>query len=128
MSGATNEGWMGVDLDGTLATYNPGQGIGNIGLPIEPMVKRVTEWLSKGYEVRIVTARVAAQGKTNGDGVLDSQEFADAQQEMIGDWTEKVFGVRLKATASKDFNMLQLWDDRCVQVLTNTGLAIEVTK
>src|SRR4051812_46364736 len=124
---STNRGWIGVDLDGTLALYDSKDGIGTIGQPIEPMVKRVTEWLSKGIEVRIFTARVAAQGETNGDEVLDSAAFADTQREMIRDWTLRHVGMALEATATKDFRMMQLWDDRAVQVLSNLGIAVELT-
>lgn len=40
-----SEGWIGVDLDGTLAEYLGWQGMGHIGEPIAPMVERVKAWL-----------------------------------------------------------------------------------
>ena len=123
---ASNLGWIGVDLDGTLAHFEPGDEISTIGAPIPTMVRRVIEWLAMGFTVKIVTARVAGSGKHNGDGILDSNEFADLQQELIGNWTERHVGKRLEATATKDFQMIRLYDDRAVQVITNQGLLVEV--
>ena len=53
-----SRGWIGVDLDGTLAEYNGWQGPANIGAPIPAMVERVKAWLEEGRDVRIFTARV----------------------------------------------------------------------
>lgn len=53
-----NEGWIGIDLDGTLAEYDGWKGVEHIGKPIPSMVKRVKEWISEGKDVRIFTARV----------------------------------------------------------------------
>ena len=53
-------GWIGVDLDGTLAEYHGWNG--SIGKPIAPMVDRVKRWLAEGVEVRIMTARVSNRG------------------------------------------------------------------
>ena len=44
----SNNGWIGVDLDGTLAYYDGWQGIDHIGEPILPMLNRVTKWLEQG--------------------------------------------------------------------------------
>jgi hypothetical protein len=52
-----SEGWIGVDLDGTLAHYSEWKGPDSIGEPVPLMLARVKEWLAKGLEVRIVTAR-----------------------------------------------------------------------
>jgi hypothetical protein len=114
-------GWIGVDLDGTLARYEHGQGIDTIGEPIAPMVKRVQEWIDKGIDVKVVTARVAAQGGSNSDGIVDDLEFATAQRTMIQDWCLEHIGTMLYVTATKDFMMIELWDDRAVRVVTNTG-------
>ena len=38
-------GWIGVDLDGTLAHYEGWQGETHIGAPISAMVERVKRWL-----------------------------------------------------------------------------------
>jgi hypothetical protein len=101
-------GWIGVDLDATLARYDGWHGPYHIGELIEPMAARVRGWLAAGIEVRIFTARAS-------DG---NQAVVVA----IQDWTEKHFGQRLTVTCMKDFNMIQLWDDRAVQVVPNTGM------
>jgi hypothetical protein len=54
------DGWVGVDLDGTLATYNTWEGPEHIGEPIPEMVERVKAWRRDGRAVRIFTARVFA--------------------------------------------------------------------
>ena len=51
-------GWIGVDLDGTLAHYESGQGVGYVGDPIPIMIDRVKRWLAAGKHVKILTARV----------------------------------------------------------------------
>ena len=56
---STPQGWIGVDLDGTLAHYDEWRGVEHIGAPIPRMVERVKDWLQLGIEVRIVTARVS---------------------------------------------------------------------
>ena len=53
-------GWIGVDLDGTLATFDASDP-DVVGPPIPAMVQRVKRWLQEGREVRIVTARAARQ-------------------------------------------------------------------
>lgn len=113
-------GWIGVDLDGTLAHYDGWNG-GAIGEPVPAMLRRVEDWLAMGREVRVFTARVAATGKRKASGEVDSQEFADAQRRLIQDWTEKHLGVRLQVTAVKDFACVELWDDRAVGVKLNEG-------
>ena len=113
-------GWVGVDLDGTLAHYDGWNG-GTIGEPVATMLERVAGWIAQGLEVRIFTARVAASGMTKWNGEVDSDEFADQQRKMIQDWTERHLGARLPVTATKDFRMLELWDDRAVSVQINTG-------
>jgi hypothetical protein len=108
---AKARGWIGVDLDGTLAHYGAWVGPAHIGEPIAPMVERVKVWLSQGYEVRVFTARVANEA----DGVIAG---------VIQDWCEKHIGRRLEVTCQKDYGMIELWDDRCVQVIPNTGIPV----
>jgi hypothetical protein len=103
-----------VDLDGTLA-HDPGvwQGRRMIGHPIPRMVERVRAWLKAGYEVRIMTARLT------GDVAHDSDvEF------YVGEWCEQHIGQKLPVTNKKDHNMIELWDDRAIQVEHNTGRRI----
>ena len=106
-----NRGWIGVDLDGTLAHYDNWIGPEHIGEPIAPMVDRVRAWLGQGIEVRIFTARAW---------------HADAETvEAIEAWCVKHIGLKLPVTCVKDYGMVQLWDDRAVQVIPNTGIAVE---
>lgn len=115
-------GWIGVDLDGTVAHYAGWKGPDHIGEPIAAMVARIQSWLYDGIEVRIVTARVAATEKFVGESQMsDNGAFAEQQRKLIGDWCEKHIGTRLAVTAQKDFAMIELWDDRAIQVKMNTG-------
>ena len=117
-------GWHGVDLDGTLAHYPPPPGK-EIGDPIPRMLARVKRWLANGEEVRIVTARVAySGGEPLGDAVR-TLEFCLRQRELIEAWCLKHVGVVLPVGANKDYSMIDLWDDRAVQVIVNTGERVD---
>ena len=109
-------GWIAVDLDGTLAEYNGWVNETHIGEPIELMVRRVIEWMEDGREVRIFTARVGTQGRATED--------IDTIRSAIQDWTEQHLGCRLLVTNEKDYGMVELWDDRCIQVISNTGIPV----
>jgi hypothetical protein len=124
LHGSSGYGWIGVDLDGTLAHYEGWKGAEHIGKPIPKMVDRVINWMLHGPEVRIMTARVSP-GK--GD--------EDVCRTVIEQWLKKHIYSRLpasfvdapvpfpylKITNEKDHKMIELWDDRCVQVIPNTG-------
>ena len=105
----SHKGWIGVDLDGTLAEYH-GWDNGKIGAPIPKMADRVKRWIAAEVEVRILTARVSGP-------LLDAQpmEFA------IKDWCAEHLGCWLPVTCRKDYAMIELWDDRAIQVVPNTG-------
>lgn len=109
---ATMSGWIGVDLDGSLAYYDGWKGPDHIGDPIPLMADRVKEWLAEGQEVRVVTARMA-DPKT---AVIFCEAFAK--------WSREHFGVVLPATASKDFAMVALYDDRAYRLQENTGVIL----
>lgn len=111
-----HRGWIGVDLDGTLAVYDKFLGLHVIGHPIPLMVDRVKAWLKEGREVRIMTARVSQSI------YRPRTEDVFRTQIAIEDWCELHIGQRLKVTCIKDFEMTELWDDRAVQVIPNTGL------
>lgn len=101
-------GWIGVDLDGTLAHFDRWRGPRHIGLPIPAMAKRVHDWHARGVEVRIFTARAS-------------------RPELIPDvqvWLQRHGFPPLAVTNQKDFGMVELWDDRAIQVLYNTGKAV----
>ena len=106
-----SNGWIGVDLDGTLAHYDGWNADDHsIGKPIPAMLDRVKKWLASGMEVRIFTARVGG-----------AHEDAEEARALVDDWCLKHLGVILTVTCKKDYSMIQLWDDRCVQVEPNTG-------
>ena len=106
-----SRGWIGVDLDGTLAHYDKWRGDNHIGDPIPEMVARIKAWTQAGQEVRIFTARVSGIG---GDRAMKYRE-------LIQDWLEAAGLPRLEVTCTKDYQMVELWDDRAVSVVPNTG-------
>ena len=95
------DGWLGVDFDGTLAHYDHYRGESHVGEPIEPMVKKVRQWLRDGKEVRLFTAR-----KPN---------------PALRRWMKEHLGEVLQITNVKDQHMQALFDDRAVNVERNTG-------
>lgn len=111
-------GWIGVDLDATLARYDGWVHELHIGEPIAPMVERIKAWLAEGREVRIFTARVCEPGYMPEDR---SRSTVAEITEAIQNWTEQHIGVRLPVTNIKDFGMAELWDDRAVRVPANSG-------
>ena len=113
------DGWIGVDLDGTLAEYHGWQGVDHIGDPIPAMVSRVKEWIKEGKSVRIFTARAFAP-----EDDRDRQHEAHRAVKVIQDWCLKHIGTVLPVTCTKDYGMLCLWDDRAVQVIPNAGITI----
>jgi hypothetical protein len=112
--------WIGVDLDGTLAEFHGWQKDGSIGKPVPAMVARVKQWLAEGKEVRIFTARIWPWGTTE---TVGGQLVSNASQQIdqINQWCIAHIGVTLPVTCVKDFGMVELWDDRAVQVRINTG-------
>lgn len=101
--------WIGVDLDGTLAEYHGWSE--TIGKPVPAMMARVYAWLHKpGLTVKIFTAR------------------ADRPSEVvkIKAWMEANGLPDLEVTNVKDMFMIELWDDRAIQVIPNTGIAFRV--
>jgi len=121
-------GWIGVDLDGTLAHYDGPKGPDHIGAPIMAMVNRVKTWLAAGKAVKIFTARVGAQGGTSAEGNTDDEAFAAKQRILISQWCQTHIGQALEVTATKDFAMIELWDDRAVQVVPNTGIPFDLSR
>lgn len=118
----SDSGWIGVDLDATLAHYEGWQGTDHIGEPIMPMVDRVKAWLAAGKTVKIFTARMHGHGMALiGGGVADVKT-------PIEQWCLKHLGQVLEITNCKDFGMIELWDDRCVQVEANTGIPVASCK
>lgn len=104
------EPWVAVDLDGTLAYYDRWRGIEHVGEPIPAMLRRVKKWLDNGYTVKIFTARVCVGEPELGEVIAH-----------IHAWCRRHGLPELPVTNVKDFGMVEHWDDRCVQVIPNTG-------
>lgn len=101
-------GWIGVDLDGTLAKYDPTRSSSVIGPPVPLMIKRVLLWIKTGRTVKIFTARAS-----------------DARQKkIIHEWCLRHGLPELEITDRKDHRMLAMWDDRAVGVVLNTGVPV----
>lgn len=108
----TIEPWIGVDLDGTLAHYDGWAGPTHIGEPIWPMVERVKRWLAEGRKVKIFTARVS--------GYPTPEDLAPVVGAIVT-FLHRSGLPTLDITCVKDYGMVELWDDRAVQVAANTG-------
>ena len=103
---SNQQGWIGVDLDGTFAEATSWQGMSHIGPPVPLMMRRVQQWLSKGLRVKIMTARAG-----DPEGLVATQAWLKAN------------GLpELEVTDKKDFGMIELWDDRAIQVVQNQGI------
>ncbi len=99
--------WIAVDFDGTLSKH--AGSIDRCGDPIPEMVERVKRWLAEGRLVKILTARVSVP------------EEAVGQRLMVQGWCYQHIGTALEVTCSKDYSMIELWDDRAVSVERDTG-------
>lgn len=110
-----HNGWIGVDFDGTLAVYDGWKGPGELGEPVPEMVERVRRWLAEGRDVRVFTARVYT------DGSPARSVEATFARHAIADWCNKHLGKVLPITCTKDYGMIELYDDRAVSVEANTG-------
>jgi len=102
------EEWIGIDLDGTLAYYDKWRGIEHIGKVIQPMLSFVNTLLDDGKKVKIFTARAT-----------DSKSIP-----YIREWLSQNNLPELEITNVKDFGMIMLYDDRCRQVVSNSGKII----
>lgn len=111
-------GWVGVDLDGTLAEYHGWPQDGGIGKPIPAMLKRVKKWVEYMHRgdmaVRIMTARVCPIGRP------PDQDCAEYKA-RIEAWCLEHIGEVLPVVYEKDFRMVTLYDYRCREVEMNTG-------
>lgn len=106
--------WIGVDFDGTLATYYSPWDPEKLGEPIPLMVDRVKRWLKDGVKVKIFTARISTSE-------TQQQAMADRSMVLIKEWCQKVFDTQLEVTNVKDYGMVCLYDDKAVAIETNTG-------
>ena len=115
-------GWVGVDLDRTLAVGIEHQGQFDpleIGPPVPRMVARVKRWLKVGHpgdathertkDIRIFTARV----------VDDNEGHAT---KIIQEWTMRYIGQLLPVQSNKDQHMVAFYDDKARRVEPDTGV------
>lgn len=134
---ATNKGWIGVDFDGTLADYSRGWvAPDHCGAPVPDMLERVKFWLGEGYDVRIFTARIwplfdapvgiPVQSLHTLPGISPTEKIVESRAavDAIRAWCREHLGRELRITNVKDLAMVELYDDRCVQVLADTGVLV----
>jgi hypothetical protein len=104
--------FIGVDFDGVLVEYHGFQGDGVFGDPIQPMVEKVRSLLREGKDVRIFTSRMCP---TQPKGTLEKN------RQEIQRFCQFHFGQQLWLTALKEPAMKEFYDDRAIQMITNTG-------
>jgi arsenate reductase-like glutaredoxin family protein len=104
-----DEGFIGFDLDGTLAEYHGWSSTGEIGKPIKKYISLLKNLIAKNFNVKIFTARVCQD---------------DSQVAIIEKWLEENGLPRLEITAVKDYRMSYIVDDRAIQVVRNTGMTL----
>ncbi|ACN15657.1 hypothetical protein HRM2_25630 [Desulforapulum autotrophicum HRM2] len=104
-----SQGWIGVDLDGTLANSERSFTLAKIGEPVPKMAELVRSMVKSGVRVKIFTARA---GDTE-------------QVQLVKTWLRTNGFPDFEVTNVKDYDMIRLYDDRAVQVIANTGEIVE---
>ena len=103
-----NKGWIGFDLDGTLAVDLPiRKSQIEIGPPIPKMVDKVRMYIAAGRAVRLFTARAF--------------QMTGEEERAITEWLIEHVGVALPITCMKDGDLLYFYDDKAIQVIANRG-------
>ncbi len=100
--------WIGVDLDGTLAHYDSNTPLDRVGEAVPVMLELVKKMIRNEVRVKIFTARAT-----------DPEQLP-----IIRKWLTVNGLPELEITNIKDYYMLRLYDDRCIQVEKNTGRLI----
>lgn len=134
--GASGQGWYGFDLDGTLAIYDGWQGIDHVGAPVAKTMRLMKRMHEDGLRVKILTARVSPRTnpETKANPYLENHWCVESPSDMpwaladrwtakefIQEWCWRTLGFVPEITHEKDHLMLNLFDDRVVQVEPNTG-------
>ena len=104
------DGWVGVDLDGTLAIAS--EDLNEIGEPIPEMAERVMRWHRSGVKVKIFTARASTPKMVP----------------LIKWWLLKNQLPDLEITNVKDPGCFEIWDDKAVEVFKNTGRPVNMAR
>ena len=99
--------WAAVDLDGTLAVYEPG-----VWPDIGPMIPEVAQhlrgWLAAGNRASIFTSRLHGTSR-------------DLMIVRIQRWLVDNNLPRLEVTDVKHPKFTEFWDDKAVRVMHNEG-------
>lgn len=103
--------WLGVGFDGTLAACPEGPPPEQPGPAVPNMVKRVQDWLDQGLTVKVFTWRGATE---------------EGRAEVRA-WLLREGLPELEVTDTKDFDMVEFWDCRGVQVIPNSGRPVGPT-
>lgn len=105
--------WVGVDLDGTLAHYDGWKGPTHIGTVIPAMLDKVRAVLRGDYDV--------VYGAPTTVRIFTARACIPEQVPPVQAWLKDHGLGGLDVTNRKDFEMVDLWDDRARRVVTNTG-------
>lgn len=101
----SSRGWIGVDLDGTLARSDSNISLARVGEPVPKMLELVKSMVKNGVRVKIFTARAG-----------DSEQI-----QLVKAWLVSNGLPSLEVTNVKDYDMIRFYDDRAIQVIPNTG-------
>jgi hypothetical protein len=112
-------GWVGFDLDRTLAHYTEWLGIGNIGAPVPAMAAHVKAWIAEGRDVRIFTARISIPEDTSKRAERELEAAVNLAAVRL--WCFKHLGKVLPVTCVKDYKCDAIYDDIAVQIVPNEG-------
>ena len=119
------KGWIGVDMDGTLFEYTEWTKWNEFGRLIVPMGERVIRWVKEERkDVRIFTARMPLPQDEEIEQTCykTGEKFNGVMmKKAIADHCERELGFRLRAQCYKDLHCIEIWDDRAVGVVANTG-------
>jgi len=111
---AKQKPWIGVDYDGTMVTHPSFVDPNDHGGKVVPKMRdRVVRWCMQGRRVKIMTARAA---NTNPNR---EQDIAPIRQHLKDNYPEVCHN--LEITAEKDYGMIELWDDRAIGIIRDTG-------
>ena len=109
VTGYAKKGWIGIDLDGTLARSDTVLNPLKIGTPVPKMLNLVNQLIQDGNRIKIFTARAS-----------DPEQII-----LVRKWLKENGLPELEITNIKDYGMILLYDDRAIQVITNTGVVVK---
>jgi hypothetical protein len=112
-----------VDLDGTLAHYDGWKGEEHIGDPIPEMVNKIKQDHSEGYRLKIFTARVC--NHVHWVSLIDNKDLK-RNYSIVLEWLKKHNIIQFldknePIAITKNWEVVEIWDDRAKQIELNTG-------